>query len=133
MLVPLPDAKGRRQILDIHLRNAREAGLVSLEVDQDLLAEKTEGFSGADLAGLVRSAISFAIADWRETTPTGMKSNAGNEGEGAVVNTGGGVIGTRPTVTASNFDRALSEVQPSVRGKLKNPLRRALSKIVQGG
>lgn len=65
MPIPLPDASGREQILAIHLRRARDAGLVSEEVDDASLASRTHGFSGADLAGLVRSATSFALADWR--------------------------------------------------------------------
>lgn len=65
MPIPLPDAKGREQILAIHLRKARESGLVSPDVNDAFLAQETKDFSGADLAGLVRSASSFAIADWR--------------------------------------------------------------------
>ncbi|CAN0463114.1 unnamed protein product, partial [Discosporangium mesarthrocarpum] len=65
MHVPLPELAGRRQILGIHLRRAREEGLVCPAVNDSLLADRTPGFSGADLAGLVRSAASFAIADWR--------------------------------------------------------------------
>lgn len=70
MPIPLPDGHGRRQILAIHLRKARDAGLVSPDVDDAYLAKKTRGFSGADLAGLVRSATSFAIADWRQGGPS---------------------------------------------------------------
>ena len=70
MPIPLPDVGGRRQILTIHLRKARDAGLVSPEVEDASLAQKTRGFSGADLAGLVRSATSFAIADWRQPDPS---------------------------------------------------------------
>lgn len=35
-------------------------------VNDAYLAQKTRGFSGADLTGLVRRATSFAIADWRQ-------------------------------------------------------------------
>lgn len=66
MPIPLPDLTGREKILAIHLRKARDAGLVSPAVDDASLASKTGSFSGADLAGLVRSATSFAIADWRQ-------------------------------------------------------------------
>lgn len=65
MPIPLPDMRGREQILAIHIRKARDAGLLSPDVDDKSLSQQTQGFSGADLAGLVRSAISFAIADWR--------------------------------------------------------------------
>lgn len=77
MPIPLPDASGREQILAIHLRKARDAGLVSPEVDDASLAKKTDGFSGADLAGLVRSATSFAIADWRRKHGSGDNTRDG--------------------------------------------------------
>lgn len=71
MPIPLPDTRGREQILAIHLRKARDTGLVSPDVDDKSLSQQTQGFSGADLAGLVRSAISFAIADWRRRVDEG--------------------------------------------------------------
>ncbi|CAM9606125.1 unnamed protein product, partial [Laminaria digitata] len=105
MPIPLPDATGRRQILAIHLRKARDAGLVSPEVDDAYLAQKTRGFSGADLAGLVRSATSFAIADWRQRDP----SQAAPAGEGRDI---------RLVVTVGNFEKALLEVGVSGGGGL---------------
>lgn len=71
MPIPLPDTRGREQILAIHLRKARDTGLVSSDVDDKSLSQQTQGFSGADLAGLVRSAISFAITDWRRRVDEG--------------------------------------------------------------
>ena len=59
-----PDEAGRRDILDIHLRRLRDAGRLA-HCAEDALAsiasDKTQGWSGADLAGLVRSATSFAL------------------------------------------------------------------------
>lgn len=64
--VSLPDSQGRLQILGIHTRAMREQGAVSLGAQRlfasEELAEATEHFSGAELAGLVRSAASFALA-----------------------------------------------------------------------
>ena len=67
--VELPGLSGRRDILRIHTRQMREAGGMSsaaVEWMEDLsergLAATTEHFSGAELAGLVRSAASFALA-----------------------------------------------------------------------
>ena len=68
--VELPDIKGRRDILRIHTRHMkREGGLNSKaqaaleDTDTDNgIPAKTEYFTGAELAGLVRSAASFAIA-----------------------------------------------------------------------
>lgn len=49
--VTLPDVKGRREILDLHLK-----GSMSHNIDLSLLARATPGFSGADLAKLVNQA-----------------------------------------------------------------------------
>jgi len=55
--VPEPDAVGRDQILRIHTREMSIAG----EVDMADLAERTEGFSGAELESLATEAGMFAI------------------------------------------------------------------------
>ena len=67
--VELPDISGRRDILRIHTRQMREAGALSkdaIDMLEDLggrgIAAKSEHFSGAELAGLIRSAASFALA-----------------------------------------------------------------------
>ncbi len=61
--VPEPDAEGREQILQIHTRDMNVAD----DVDFADLAERTEGFSGADLESLSTEAGMFAIRDRRET------------------------------------------------------------------
>ncbi|KAL2913563.1 i-AAA protease yme1 [Polyrhizophydium stewartii] len=50
--VPLPDVKGRTQILKVHMRDVQMAPSVDVEV----LARGTPGFSGADLANLINQA-----------------------------------------------------------------------------
>lgn len=62
-IVP-PDYEGREEILQIVLREMRRAGLVSTVSFDSLvrrLAGGSEGMSGAELAGVARSAASFAI------------------------------------------------------------------------
>ncbi|MDH3309692.1 MAG: ATP-dependent zinc metalloprotease FtsH [Gammaproteobacteria bacterium] len=54
--VPLPDIRGREQILKVHMRKVP----VSDDVDANILARGTPGFSGADLANLVNEAALFA-------------------------------------------------------------------------
>jgi vesicle-fusing ATPase len=63
MEIPLPDRKGRREILGIHLNALRRRGRLSEPLLQsfDDLAKKTKGFSGADIQGLVRCAGSLAL------------------------------------------------------------------------
>ncbi len=52
VIVPTPDLKGRRRILEVHTRRTP----ISDDVDLDTLARGTPGFSGADLENLVNEA-----------------------------------------------------------------------------
>ncbi len=54
--VPLPDIRGREQILKVHMRKVP----ISDNVVPSILARGTPGFSGADLANLVNEAALFA-------------------------------------------------------------------------
>jgi len=56
VVVPLPDIRGREQILMVHMRKVPLAP----DVRPDILARGTPGFSGADLANLVNEAALFA-------------------------------------------------------------------------
>jgi cell division protease FtsH len=56
VVVPLPDIRGREQILKVHMRKVP----ISKNVEADILARGTPGFSGADLANLVNEAALFA-------------------------------------------------------------------------
>ena len=56
VVVPLPDIRGREQILKVHMRKVPMAP----DVEADILARGTPGFSGADLANLVNEAALFA-------------------------------------------------------------------------
>ena len=56
VVVPLPDMRGREQILKVHMRKVP----ISDNVDPRVIARGTPGFSGADLANLVNEAALFA-------------------------------------------------------------------------
>ncbi len=56
VVVPLPDIRGREQILMVHMRKVP----VAQDVKADILARGTPGMSGADLANLVNEAALFA-------------------------------------------------------------------------
>jgi len=56
VVVPLPDIRGREQILVVHMRKVP----LSPDVKADILARGTPGMSGADLANLVNEAALFA-------------------------------------------------------------------------
>ncbi|GAB4358596.1 MAG: ATP-dependent zinc metalloprotease FtsH [Gammaproteobacteria bacterium] len=56
VVVPLPDVRGREQILKVHMRKVPVAD----DVDTSIIARGTPGFSGADLANIVNEAALFA-------------------------------------------------------------------------
>jgi len=56
VVVPLPDVRGREQILRVHMNKTPLAD----DIDAKVLARGTPGFSGADLANLVNEAALFA-------------------------------------------------------------------------
>ena len=89
---------GRRAILRIHSRQMKEAGGLDPEAQEwieDLgdegLAAKTDYYSGAELAGLVRSAASFAL---------GRTIDESGDAEGMV--------------RREDFEKGLTEVRPAL-------------------
>ncbi|GAA4828194.1 CDC48 family AAA ATPase [Sphingosinicella ginsenosidimutans] len=86
--VPVPDEAGRRHILGIHTKGMPLAD----DVDLDLLAAKTERFTGADLEDLVRRAGLMALREHIEAT----------------------------SVTMAEFNRALAETRASVTAEMEN-------------
>jgi len=56
VVVPLPDIRGREQILKVHMRKVP----IGKTVDAAVIARGTPGFSGADLANLINEAALFA-------------------------------------------------------------------------
>jgi len=61
--IAAPDEAGRIEILKIHTREMRQSKRLCEDVDLCVLAGFLNGFTGADIAGLVRSAVSFALDD----------------------------------------------------------------------
>jgi len=64
VVVPMPDLEARKQIAEIHLRGKPTT------MDSSFVAEKTEGFSGADIAGLIENATKRATRRYLEAHPT---------------------------------------------------------------
>lgn len=67
VVVPLPDVRGREQILRVHMSKVPLAD----DVKPDLIARGTPGFSGADLANLVNEAALFAARANERTVDMG--------------------------------------------------------------
>ena len=63
VVVPLPDIRGREQILKVHMRKIP----LDRDVEPLVIARGTPGFSGADLANLVNEAALFAARANRRT------------------------------------------------------------------
>ena len=63
VVVPLPDIRGREQILKVHMRKIP----LDRNVEPSVIARGTPGFSGADLANLVNEAALFAARADRRT------------------------------------------------------------------
>ncbi|MFN8446243.1 MAG: ATP-dependent zinc metalloprotease FtsH [Caldilineaceae bacterium] len=61
-----PDVKGRRAILDVHVRGKP----LSADVDLDIIAKQTPGFAGADIENLVNEAAILAARRNRRSIGT---------------------------------------------------------------
>ncbi|NJD99729.1 AAA family ATPase [Thermococcus sp. LS1] len=97
ILVPAPDEKARLEIFKVHTRNVPLAEDVSLEE----LARRTEGYTGADIAAVVREAAMLAMrkALQEGVIKPGMKADE---------------IRQRVKVTMADFEEALKKIGPSV-------------------
>lgn len=93
--IPPPDKKAREEIFRIHLRGKPIAEDVSIEE----LAEKTEGYSGADIEAICREAGMLAI---REVIKPGMSKEEAKE------------AAKKLKITKRHFDEAMKKVKPSL-------------------
>ena len=85
ILVPHPDKEARLQILKVHTKNMP----LAKDVDLDEIAEKTDGYSGADLEAVCREAGMQALRE---------DINA-------------------KEITRAHFDKALEVIKPSLTKK----------------
>ena len=67
--VPIPDAKEREQVLKVHLRRTP----LAKDVNLGKILERMDGFTGADIAALVREAGLFAIRENKSAKEVAMK------------------------------------------------------------
>lgn len=66
--VGLPKADERKKILQIHIKKRRPKDLAGIDLDK--LVGKTEGYSGADLEGVVKDAVEEAFANGKQAVTT---------------------------------------------------------------
>lgn len=97
MEISLPDEQGRSQILKIHTEKMRNNNVMDRDVDLVELAHMTKNFSGAEIAGLVKAASSFAFS---RHVKVGTMASINDD----VVNM---------KVNRSDFHNALDEVKPA--------------------
>ncbi|KAF4656502.1 hypothetical protein FOL47_008893 [Perkinsus chesapeaki] len=98
--IGLPDEEGRNEIFNIHTKQMREHGYLGSDVSIPHLAHVTQNYSGAEIAGVVRSAASQAFN--RE-----VNLNTISTGEIKTKNL------EEIKVTANDFELALQEVKPA--------------------
>jgi vesicle-fusing ATPase len=95
--ISLPDEAGRAQILGIHTQNMKQSELMDPSVDLAELAALTKNYSGAEIAGLVKAATSFAFNRHIDSGKTvRVKDDA-----------------AEMRVNHSDFIHALDEIQPA--------------------
>lgn len=96
--IGLPDVAGRLQIFKIHTKRMKDNGMMAPDVNLEILAERSKNFSGAEIAGLVRAAVSFSSESCIKHT------------EGVRVDE---AAARSLKVRMEDFERALSEVIPA--------------------
>jgi transitional endoplasmic reticulum ATPase len=93
--IPPPDKEGRKEIFRIHLKGKPLADDVNIE----WLADKTEGYSGADIEAVCREAGMLAI---REAINPGMSREEAKK------------VAEKIRITRKHFEEALKKVRPSL-------------------
>ncbi len=96
--IGVPGETGRREILDVHTRNMPLAD----DVRVDRLAERTHGFTGADLASVAKEAAMSALRRARR-----------EEVESPEADPATAIAAADIEITRSDFDSGLASVEPS--------------------
>ena len=73
--VGLPDVNGRHEILKIHTQELRKHGCLASDINLYMLAERLKDYTGAELSGIIRNAVSFATIGVKKTSDI-MVTNA---------------------------------------------------------
>lgn len=73
--VGLPDVHGRHEILKIHTQELRKHGCLASDINLLEIAERLKDYTGAELSGIIRNAMSFATIGVKNTSEI-MVTNA---------------------------------------------------------
>ncbi|CAN6346147.1 unnamed protein product [Urochloa humidicola] len=114
--INLPDENGRLQILQIHTNKMKENSFLSPDINLHELAARTKNYSGAELEGVVKSAVSFALN--RQITMDDLTKPLDEESI---------------KVTMDDFVNALHEITPAFGASTDNLERCRLRGIVDCG
>ena len=71
--VGLPNDAERKKIFEIHIKKGREVDLSLIDINK--LVEKTKGYSGADIEGVVREGVEDAFTNSKQELTTGILLN----------------------------------------------------------
>jgi vesicle-fusing ATPase len=93
--IGLPDEEGRTQILNIHTSAMRKNKLIAEDVSVEDIASRTKNYTGAEIEGLVKTAVSYVFA--RQTDMADLTKAKSFEGV---------------QLTREDFDRAIVETTP---------------------
>lgn len=93
----LPDEEGREEIFKIQTKKMADNNILDRGVDFKALAARTKNFTGAEIEGLVKLALSFAI---QKHISVGLVAALDDDVKNI-------------KVTMSDFEHALSEVKPA--------------------
>src|SRR3989454_4047471 len=98
IIIPMPDKGARREVLKIHMKGKP----IAKDVEVETLVELTEGFSGADIAAIVNTAVSLVLQEFLSRYP--KPEEAKKHADEAIV-------------TAEHFQSAVKKVRSSREGK----------------
>ncbi|MHA1945884.1 MAG: CDC48 family AAA ATPase [Candidatus Hodarchaeales archaeon] len=98
----LPDEYERKAIFQVHIRNKPIANNIDIEE----IVNKTDGFSGADIKGVVKLASSYATSRFLTNVNTGSTSNTDGEIKKLAQS-------KKPRIERGDFDKAIKTLQSS--------------------
>jgi transitional endoplasmic reticulum ATPase len=109
--IPLPDKESRHSIFKANLRKSP----VAPDVDLELLAENTEGFSGADITEICQRAAKNAIRESVEAEIVRLKQLVGRSGRPE--SSSAPTVDPVPFIRRDHFEEAMSRARRSVSDK----------------